>query len=61
VNNPYNPNLAKTDELTLDAILGKNKKKDDDLNDLLLDVGVGKKKEKKKGGNNDFFSDLMLD
>ena len=54
-------NLAKNDELDLAAMLGKEKKKENnDFNDLLVDVKVEKKKEKKKGGN-DFFNDLLLD
>ena len=40
-----NINLAKTDELDLNALLGNNKKKDNnDLNDLLVDAKVDKKK-----------------
>ena len=51
-----------TDELDLNALLGKQKKKESNhLHDLLGDVKVDKKKDKKKGGANDFFNDLMLD
>jgi len=58
----YNANLAKTDELDLNAMLGKEKKKDNnEFNDLLVDVKASKKPEKKKGGKNDFFDDLLID
>lgn len=58
----YNPNLAKTDELDLNAMLGKEKKKDNnEFNDLLVDAKINKKPEKKKGGKNDFFDDLLID
>lgn len=54
-------NLAKTDELDLNEMLGINKKKqkNDDLDDLLGDIKVDKKKENKKK-NTDFFNDLEL-
>ena len=55
-------NLMGTEELDLNALLGKEKKKDsNDFQDLLGEVKVEKKKDKKKGGANDFFNDLMLD
>jgi len=54
--------LIKTDELDLNLLLGKEKKKEanNEYNDLLGDVKVDKKKKEKKGGN-DFFNDLLLD
>ena len=55
----YNPNLAKTDELDLNAMLGiKKQEKANDLDDLLGEVKVDKKKDRKR--NNDFFNDLDL-
>ena len=55
----YNPTLAKTDELDLNAMLGiKKTEKKNDLDDLLGDVKTDKKKDRKR--NNDFFNDLDL-
>jgi len=51
-------NLAKTNDLDLNAMLGiKKKEKANDLDDLLGDVKVNKNAKKK---NNDFFNDLEL-
>jgi hypothetical protein len=52
-------NLAKTNELDLNAMLGiKKKEKSNDLDDLLGEIKIEKKKDRKK--NNDFFNDLEL-
>jgi hypothetical protein len=50
----FNP--LKTEDIDLNAMLGIQKKKQSDLDDLLGDIKIDKKKDKKK--NNDFFNDL---
>lgn len=56
---PQGINLAKTDELDLNAMLGiKKKEKPNDFDELLGEIKADKKKDRKK--NNDFFNDLEL-